>query len=182
MDPDAFKIQLNRIGSKGLDLDLTIGPEDLRAILGAEGPYRASEEGRLKVHLERVEGNVVHVRGRAQLGVQAPCSRCLNKVDLGFDAPVEIAIFPVGSEPPAAPDGELQERDMGVATHDGQTVELGALLRDEIFLELPMSPLCRENCAGLCARCGVDLNQEQCSCELSPSNEAWSALRDIKLN
>jgi uncharacterized protein len=54
-------------------------------------------------------------------------------------------------------------------------IDLGPLVRDAIVLELPMAPLCREDCAGLCPQCGADRNEAPCGC-VAPTDPRWANL------
>jgi uncharacterized protein len=76
----------------------------------------------------------------------------------------------------------LRERHLESATADdeaylleGDLLDLGPMIRDAIVLELPLAPLCREDCKGLCASCGADLNEEGCGCE-GPGDPRWATL------
>jgi uncharacterized protein len=173
-------VYVERIPDDGLDLDLPVASTWLNEALGKDSVFNADGDGRLVVHLHRVE-EVVHVRGRARLTLAAPCSRCLGPTTLGIDAPVDLALFPEGTEPPATVEGEVAPDDMGVATYSEDQIDLRSIVHDEIFLELPMSPLCDDGCKGLCVTCGTNLNDTRCACE-KPTDDRWSALRNIKLN
>jgi uncharacterized protein len=77
---------------------------------------------------------------------------------------------------------EVQERFAdAVATEDelypltDDTIDLGPMVRDAVVLELPMAPLCREDCAGLCPQCGADRNEGPCSC-VAPPDPRWANL------
>jgi uncharacterized protein len=67
---------------------------------------------------------------------------------------------------------EVRERYLeGVAAGDdeaypleGDTIDLGPMIRDAIVLELPLAPLCSQGCKGLCGQCGADLNKDDCGC------------------
>jgi uncharacterized protein len=177
---DPMLVRLERIPAEGLDLDETVTSEWLTDALGEGSPFKARGEGRLRVHLLRAE-DVVHVRGRAALQLGSECSRCLEPVSLAIDTPIEVALFPLGSEPAARPDGEVARDDLGVATYRNDEIDLGGIVHDEVFLELPMNPLCSESCAGLCPTCGTNLNEQRCDCEPAP-DPRWSALRQLKLD
>jgi len=58
---------------------------------------------------------------------------------------------------------------------EGDLLDLGPMIRDAVVLELPLAPLCREDCQGLCAQCGADLNLGECSCE-GPMDPRWATL------
>ena len=54
-------------------------------------------------------------------------------------------------------------------------VDFGPLVRDAIVLELPMAPLCRDDCSGLCPECGANRNEGDCGC-VAPSDPRWANL------
>jgi len=183
VDTEPFVIRLDSIKPDGLDVDAPVSVEWLIEVLGGGTPFRPAAAGHLQIHLDRLEQNVVHVRGRAALQLEADCSRCLEPVTLAVDTPVAVTMFPVDAEPQPAPDGELKAEDMGIATYEDEQIDIGAVIHDEVFLELPMNPLCAANCAGLCPSCGANLNQKTCECEHPVATDTrWSAFRDIKLS
>ena len=54
-------------------------------------------------------------------------------------------------------------------------IDLGPLVRDAVVLELPMAPLCRDDCAGLCPQCGANRNEGDCGC-VAPRDPRWANL------
>ena len=60
-----------------------------------------------------------------------------------------------------------------------EEVDISGDVRDELLIELPMNPLCKEECKGLCPICGTNLNKKQCRCK-KPGNPVWSALDGIE--
>ncbi len=78
---------------------------------------------------------------------------------------------------------EFQEEFDSEASVDGDTypmrqdqVDLELVSREAILLGLPLAPLCREDCAGLCINCGTDLNDGACECSPSTADPRWAAL------
>jgi uncharacterized protein len=179
------KIHIDKIGDDGLDLDEPLTREWLAEALGPDSvfaPAAEQGEGQFVAHLTRLD-DVVHVRGRVHVQLEAVCSRCLAPVILPMDTPLQVTAFPKGREPTALGDkgdGELTDDDMGVTTYENQEIDLARVVQDEVFLELPMTPLCSEDCAGLCRTCGHNLNEGPCNCAPSPDMR-WSALGRIKL-
>jgi len=82
-------------------------------------------------------------------------------------------------EPPASADGEVAEEDLGVGTYEDKEIDLAAVVRDEAFLELPMSPLC-SRAARIVPGCGHDLNTGPCGCA-AVIDDRWQSLKRIKL-
>lgn len=62
----------------------------------------------------------------------------------------------------------------------GEMLDLQPLVRDALMLELPLAPLCSDDCRGLCPTCGADLNESSCDCGVTPSDPRWSALEALK--
>ena len=69
---------------------------------------------------------------------------------------------------------------MGLAAFEGDSIDLDELVREQILLALPTRHLCREDCKGLCQKCGADLNAGDCSCEQGETDPRWAALADFK--
>jgi uncharacterized protein len=59
-------------------------------------------------------------------------------------------------------------------------VDLRALVREVLLLDVPSTPLCRPECAGLCLTCGANLNDERCNCAGAPTDPRWSALDELR--
>ena len=175
-----MKIDVEKIGPEGLELDEPVTRDWLDEMLGAKAEFHPAEDGHLTVRLARMD-DVVYVKGRAKFSLKANCSRCLTPVDLLLDAPVEVTMVPREAEPEAGDDGEINDDDTGVATYENREIDLTSVVRDEVFLELPMRALCTPDCRGLCTTCGKNLNEGDCGCE-PQMDERWGALQRIKLN
>ena len=62
----------------------------------------------------------------------------------------------------------------------GEQIDLTQMVRESIILELPLAPLCRADCAGICPVCGANRNDDPCSCEVAVTDERWSALDALR--
>ena len=62
---------------------------------------------------------------------------------------------------------------------EGDLIDLGPMVRDAVVLELPLAPLCREDCKGLCVECGADRNEGECGCE-APIDPRWASLEALR--
>ncbi len=62
--------------------------------------------------------------------------------------------------------------------YEGDELDLAPLVHDAIFLELPLTALCKEDCLGLCAQCGVDRNESPCDCA-APIHPRWAKLSEL---
>ena len=107
-------------------------------------------------------GEKVTVRGSVAATARLECVRCLAAFDRPLQASLQVFAERAGSGRPR--DEEALERDEYMRFHDGRQLDLRGDAREALLLELPMVPHCREDCRGLCPRCGADLNAGPCGC------------------
>lgn len=106
------------------------------------------------------------------------CMRCLEAFDRTVASDVSLLIR--FQEPHEEEDLELEEEDLGTLFLQEPQLETRPILVEQMQLEVPMKPLCRKDCAGLCTECGRNLNRGPCGCE-APADPRWRALRGLKL-
>jgi uncharacterized protein len=110
---------------------------------------------------------------------QVVCDRCLAHFGEARDERLEVLLV-VGHAKTGAGEHELQEEDLGVVRVEGEVLETEPLIAEQVLLSLPVKPLCRPDCAGLCPGCGADLNHEPCRCESKPTDPRWAALAALR--
>ena len=115
----------------------------------------------------------VLVRGEARAVIQSPCARCLTPTETTVTAEVDEAFLRDKGDGEAEPDEDQY-------TYTGHVLELDDAVRTAVLLELPSRILCKEDCRGLCAQCGANLNVNACSClkDLTSRNP-FSALASL---
>ena len=120
-----------------------------------------------------------HLVGRVKTRLELPCSRCLEP----FTTPVEAA-FDLRYVPQSLNAGlderEIEEDDLSTAYYENDEIDLGQLMREQFFLALPMKPLCRDDCLGLCPVCGTNLNRGTCQCKRTWDDPRLAALKSLK--
>jgi uncharacterized protein len=107
-------------------------------------------------------GERVSVRGTVRTRAHVECVRCLREFDLTLEAPMVLYAERTGSTSRAEQD--QLERDDYMLFHDGRRLDLRETVRELLLLELPITPLCREDCPGLCPKCGAELSLGPCRC------------------
>jgi uncharacterized protein len=127
------------------------------------------------------EQDNVFVRGILRGWVSVACSRCLGPVQLPVSEALAVTFFPDSTAAGADEEVEIDENDPDVGKHDGKIVDVGTVVRDHLVLAVPYAPLCSDNCQGLCAQCGADLNAGKCGCP-PIEDSRWSALKNLKLD
>jgi uncharacterized protein len=192
-------VKIEQIKETGLKLDEPIALELLQEVLGGaragqDTGFRAIRPSTLHASLRKVSGGVL-VDGKFTAHVAAPCKRCL--LDVTMDLPVSFTLNLVpeslvrgdDQEDEGADDrgqgetgGSFEMEDADEEVFDGKTIDLDPIVREQVLLALPMNAVCREDCKGLCAQCGQNLNEKQCGCETKVSDPRLAPLMNIKLN
>lgn len=129
---------------------------------------RSDEPLRFDLSLEAIDEGAILVRGRIRGTYDASCRRCLDEIRLPFMVSAAEVY-----RPPSA--GVWEE---GYAIVD-ESIDLEPMVRDNVLLEMPMYPVCAEDCAGLCARCGGNRNRGECTCTDEQADDRWGALREL---
>ena len=128
-----------------------------------------SEPLRAELLLEAlVDG--IHVTGVLAGEVTLECRRCLREVV----QPMALELNDVFLYPGEADD------DGEVYRVEGETIDLEPLIRDAVMLAMPLNPLCREDCKGLCTTCGADLNEVDCGHSQEPVDVRWTGLEQLR--
>ncbi len=150
--------------------------------------------GTLAIGLDlRAVDRTICVTGVVEGTAIRQCVRCLKH----FDEPVAFSVraayeretkavpptvkrevphkkkVPPVIEPKPEPDDDLYH-------YAGDHLELAPMLREQLILVSPMHPLCKEDCCGLCVRCGKDLNEGPCGCAEEPVGNPFQVLRRVK--
>ena len=142
-------------------------------ILGLDGPLKA------QMTISKEDNNFV-VGGRLSGAIKVRCDRCLGLYC--HELQPEFKFFL--SSPPAdlvQSEIELCEEDMSVRFISGDQIDIDDIVREQIYLSLPMKFLCCEECHGLCPVCGTNLNKEKCGCLEESGHLAFLKLKELEL-
>jgi len=148
--------------------ELDVGPLNLSGEVALEDLKIESSEirvlGRIWVTLiaEKHAGEV-RVRGRFTAEIQLPCARCLEPVRVPLAAELD-QFYRSHKDHRLTGEIELQEKDTEIAFYFGDFIEVSDIIREQVLLGLPMKPICREDCKGLCPYCGKNRNLDACNC------------------
>lgn len=112
--------------------------------------------------------DVLVVRGPVRTTLGLTCHRCLTEWEEELVVEVTEAFDLAG-----------EDEDEDVYRIDGDVADLEPMLRDTVLLEVPLRPLCDEECLGLCATCGADLNTGSCPGHVEESSSPFAVLRDL---
>ncbi len=158
----------------------------LKSAVGAQRDYEVNETLNLLDGESLVEGTVTLVRtsrgilARANLAttVEISCSRCLGRYRQPLAIKIEEEFFPtidIVSGTPLPPPDEPGS----FIINEHHILDLDEAVRQYTLLVLPMKPLCREECAGICPTCGADRNQGACGCPTQQTDPRWAKLAKL---
>lgn len=162
-------LDLTRISADGARLKQTVAADD-PAWRGDENTV--TEPVEVEIEASDVGGGIL-VLGRIRTTLSLACRRCLEQIE----GPVEhtFEVFFQAEDETAEDDDEAFTFDPRMSTLD-----VTPAVRDQMLLRVPPYPVCREACRGLCAQCGVNLNDRTCDCVPERSPGPWDALKDLK--
>jgi uncharacterized protein len=168
--------------TRKLDLNTsTLQLEDQSSGAAGDGVLKAQHlNGNAKV--TRISEGLL-VQGNVEANVDLECSRCLTNFAVPVEARLEEQFQPTIDVMTGTPVQRLEGQDND-ATFDidhNHMMDLSEPVRQAILVSLPMKPLCREDCAGLCPNCGANQNEGPHQCEVETADNRWAGLRELRL-
>ena len=158
----------------------------LKSAVGAQRDYEVNQTLNLLDGESLVEGTVtlvrtsrgILVRAKLKTTVEIACSRCLGHfcqpLAISFDEEYFPTIDIVGGSPLPPPD-----EPGAFMINEHHILDLSEAVRQYALLAIPMKPLCRDECPGLCLSCGADLNQGVCACPTEAIDPRWERLKKL---
>ena len=154
-----IKISVSRLDKEPVELEGSIDKEFISLPEG--DAYTVISPLQYNLTAVKISGGAL-VTGSCRTTVSGICGRCLDELTAEISAD-DIELF-----------FDLEEV--------GEELDISEDIREELLLNLPMNLLCDDDCAGLCSKCGANLNKEECSCNKRASGSlAWSALDDLNI-
>jgi uncharacterized protein len=177
------QLELKDIKSGGLEQEFSCEPKDFPELLelaAAEGPVF---HGPISFSLRfQRSGQLVEVDGNFSAAVRLSCGRCLEPYIQALDESFALTFAPRPDSYDSSVEVELEAEQLGLVYYDeNETLCLHDPLQEQLLLAIPISPLCREDCRGLCHECGEHLNEQQCDCVTKSFNNKFSVLAELKL-
>lgn len=204
-------IHVDDIDTAAQPWEADLARADVDEMLTGDHPGEFKASGGAQVHAKLTKmGKKVLVQASFAVPLAGQCKRCLKDVTLAEPVeftltfvpaeshvdkrkPVVAADSPEKAEKQAekharrrrpdddSPDGSFDAETADEEPYSGKTIDLWEALREEVLLAAPPSPLCREECKGLCPQCGQDLNERDCGHRVQNIDPRWEALKGIQL-
>lgn len=177
-----LKVNVNELGA-GLLLEKSVSANSFPELKEMQQAGEMSFNKPLDFRLElKRYGDDIVVAGSLRGEVILNCGRCLNDYPQIITGDFSLRALPEPEfTPEYAQETMLNDGDLDNFTYTGNTLDLREVLQEQVILSLPLAPLCKEECRGLCMSCGADLNREACGCDAKAAHPAFAALKDLKL-
>jgi uncharacterized protein len=173
------KIPVDDIKTSPTELHFTEEVEELNRLLSQDGQagYRFTHPLQIStVHLR--SGDELLLSGTIRGELIGQCARCVEDYPLTLAREFSVILKPQRT---LDRDLELNHEELEASFYSGEMIDLSALVREQTLLALPSQPLCREDCHGLCAQCGVNLNLESCTCQPAWRDPRLAVLSTLRL-
>jgi uncharacterized protein len=169
-------LNLLDIPDTGIELDRLLDLRDLRAEDG--GPLVA-EGARLQGSARPGPRGVV-LRAMLRATARLQCSRCLESFSLPLVVEFELVLVRGATEAGEPGETEMRPEDADLFPLSGDQADLRSISSEQIHLNLPLKPVCRADCRGLCPACGANRNQIECGCRSEESDPRLTPLRELR--
>lgn len=152
----------------------TYKPElEMSEIVWKRKKYPIVSKQPVELRLTHEGDRKIAITAKVSLVLEMPCDRCLENVRVPMDLDFEREVDASASAQERI--AQLDEQSY----IDGYHLDVDGMVWDEMITELPEKVLCKEDCKGVCPKCGVNLNHQTCSCDRTELDPRMSIIRDI---
>ena len=165
---DLARLRLTSGEGRRFDLHVHVAPFSF----GGQDYSASPDVVPVRLDVSRTTGSGWALRLRFEVSVSGPCMRCLEPAEPRFEVDAREV------EQPGAGDDELSSPYVD----DEGELDLAAWARDALALTLPAQITCRAECAGLCAQCGANLNEDPEHAHEAAPDARWAKLSEIRFD
>lgn len=169
-----LSFDIRSLETKAVHVDGSIKPDDP---IWQEGDVLPSEPVRARGRLSSAGEGRFYFTGRIDGRIDLACRLCLEDVNVEVDEDVHFLLAELGAE-------EADDPDVFLYDPNARNLDIRPAIRETWLLSAPGYAQCREDCKGLCAICGTNLNESTCNCTITKTDSRWDALlrHDSKSN
>ncbi len=124
-------------------------------------------------------GKLVAVTGTLDVVAELQCGRCLQMYKMSLAESFNFTFAPQPENCEVDEEVELADNDLSLVYYQDELLELQEPLQEQLLMAIPISPLCKDGCSGLCPECGVDLNINNCDCVKKVFNNKFNILAGL---
>jgi uncharacterized protein len=174
-----MRLELSHIRQPETEFAKVFQPAELA---GGEEDYRVTAPVSLRMVIHK-DHDRFRLVGAVTTELELTCSRCLDPFALPVDRAFDLRYLPAGAAQPDAADDddeiEVEDDDVALTFYRDEQIDLNELLREQFYLALPMKPLCKEDCKGICPQCGTNRNTAPCDCNPKWEDDRMAGLKTL---
>lgn len=166
-------IDLSEILSLEGKTQVVEAPVSMDSFQSKLGDFPVAEKEPLSLTITNTGKKVLKVEAKGRITVNIPCDKCLKDVPTEFDINFEQEIDMQASK-------EDRIKDLDEINYvTGCSLDVEQLVHNEILIHWPLRVLCKEDCRGICPKCGKDWNEGSCDCDQSSPDPRMAVISDI---
>ncbi len=176
-------VHIDRIGTEGISIACEEHPKNfsILAELSESGEFEFLTPLNINLSVIRA-GNMIKAKGKFEIQVRMACSRCLTQFEKLLADEFEVTYAQEtfeGDKIIAGEEFNLSKEELDLVLFQGEEIDFGPVVQEQVIMAVPMRALCRESCRGLCLRCGTDLNRGSCNCKPDVFDSKFALLKDF---
>jgi uncharacterized protein len=161
-----LSFDLRSLETKAVQVDGSLQPDDP---IWEESDAKPAEPIRVTGRLSTAGEGRFYFSGRVQARTEMSCRLCLEDVDVEVDEEVHFLMAETGAD-------EADDPDVFLYDPNARNLDLRSAIRETWLLTAPAFVQCKDDCKGLCATCGTNLNEMTCNCTPTKTDSRWNAL------
>ena len=135
------------------------------------GDFEITEKTPVSIVLSNISEGKAKIAGNVRVVLKAACDRCLKDVPVSLD----ISFDRMAQSPDAESDEEIDD----LSFMEGYQLDVETFVYNELLENWPVKILCKEDCKGVCPRCGQDLNERECGCDTFVPDPRMAAIKEL---
>ncbi len=174
-------IRVSEIPRDGLDVFAARGKAMISGLLEGLNPHPLRTCRLVSAGLFlSLEGRDLMASGSFTAEGEGVCDRCAEPVSVRMEKDFHAVLVPRDRGPAESRDVELHEDDLEIGFYDGAGIDVADVFWEQVALALPFKVLCRDDCRGVCSKCGVNWNRAECSCRDAGAPQPFDVLKNLK--
>jgi uncharacterized protein len=161
-----MRLELSHIRQPETEFTKVLQPAEVQ---GEDEEYRITAPVALQMVIHK-DHDRFRLVGTVKTELELACSRCLEPYRMAIDREFDLRYLPATTGEAASRENsedegdEVEDDDVAMTFYREEQIDLNELLREQFYLALPMKPLCRDDCQGICPQCGTNRNLATCDC------------------
>lgn len=181
-----MKIEIQHIPDQGMELSYQREAQVFSALMDLARTEAYEFISPISIDLRiQPEHDMFSVKGRIAFTLRVRCSRCLTSFEIAPRQRFTLRFsrkIPQDVHTGSVEGVALTADEIGLTFFEGDSIDLRDAVQEQVILAIPLYPVCREDCKGLCPRCGVNLNVETCRCTEGKPPGPFDVLKNLKLD